>query len=275
MKEFLIIIFLLTIPLFPGNSKNGEKIFKEKCSACHRIGGGKLVGPDLKGITERRSSWWLKKFIESPSKMFLEKDSISLSLLEEFDNVKMPDLDLTDRETEDVISYIGVKSKEILEKKSEPIKEEGPGPIKEESEFNIQRFERGEKLFSGKTKFKNRGIPCISCHDLQGAFSLGGGRLGPDLTDVYENYGDEGFLMALSEIPFPTMEPIYKNKPLGKDEIEDISYFLKNLKESTNKRERNPILYAISGFIILFFLPLLIWRNRNYGVRRSLLEGGK
>ena len=37
----------------------GEQAFKTKCAACHTIGGGKLVGPDLKEVTTRRDDAWL------------------------------------------------------------------------------------------------------------------------------------------------------------------------------------------------------------------------
>ncbi len=32
----------------------GEALFQEKCSGCHTIGGGALVGPDLQGAVDRR-----------------------------------------------------------------------------------------------------------------------------------------------------------------------------------------------------------------------------
>ena len=35
------------------------------CNACHSIGEGKKIGPDLKGVTERREEAWLIKFIQS------------------------------------------------------------------------------------------------------------------------------------------------------------------------------------------------------------------
>lgn len=30
------------------SAEEGEQIFKQKCAGCHTIGGGRLVGPDLK-----------------------------------------------------------------------------------------------------------------------------------------------------------------------------------------------------------------------------------
>ncbi len=139
--------------------------------------------------------------------------------------------------------------------------------------FDKEKYERGKGLFSGEIIFKNKGTPCISCHDIKGVFSFGGGKFGPGLEDAFENYGEDGLLMALSDIPFPAMLPIYKYKPLDSTEIEDIVYFLKNVKKE--ERQNNLFVPVLFGVILIFSLPLLIWRNRTYGVRRNLLKGGK
>ena len=52
----------------------GEAIFNQKCTGCHTIGKGRLVGPDLEGVTARRSQDWLVQFISSPDKMIAAKD---------------------------------------------------------------------------------------------------------------------------------------------------------------------------------------------------------
>ena len=51
-----------------GSASNGKSLFEQKCSACHTIGGGRLVGPDLKGVTETRSQEWLTNFISDRAK---------------------------------------------------------------------------------------------------------------------------------------------------------------------------------------------------------------
>ncbi len=60
----------------------GEQTFKAKCAACHTIGGGKLVGPDLKGVTTQRDAAWLKQFIAEPDKVLASGDPLATQLLQ-------------------------------------------------------------------------------------------------------------------------------------------------------------------------------------------------
>ncbi len=65
-------------------AERGERLFREKgCVSCHKIGGGRLVGPDLEGITERRSYAWTMGMITSPDSM-LRSDTIAERLLGEY-----------------------------------------------------------------------------------------------------------------------------------------------------------------------------------------------
>ena len=51
----LVFLFLFSFNLSAQDADvaNGEKLFKSTCAACHRLD-KKLVGPALKGITEKR-----------------------------------------------------------------------------------------------------------------------------------------------------------------------------------------------------------------------------
>ncbi len=112
----LLSVSLLTICLgpFPAHSQGktmsaaeqkGGKIFREKCTGCHTIGKGKLVGPDLSGVTRRREEGWLRRQIKTPQEMIAELDPIVMQLLKESNNVPMVPLGLTDEEVESVIAY--------------------------------------------------------------------------------------------------------------------------------------------------------------------------
>jgi protein SCO1/2 len=52
----------------PGRAGAGageaKSIFKKRCTACHTFGKGIKVGPDLKGVTERRGRTWLLGFVD-------------------------------------------------------------------------------------------------------------------------------------------------------------------------------------------------------------------
>ena len=72
----------------------GEFLFQSRCSACHTIGAGDRLGPDLMGVTTRRESGWLARYLAQPEKMLAEGDPIATSLFKKYKQVRMPNLDL-------------------------------------------------------------------------------------------------------------------------------------------------------------------------------------
>lgn len=75
-----VIVFALAGPavLFAApagqSGGEGETLFQSKCSACHTIGGGVRVGPDLAGVTGRRDRAWLSQWILAPDKVLAAGD---------------------------------------------------------------------------------------------------------------------------------------------------------------------------------------------------------
>ncbi len=76
------------------------------CTACHTIGKGKLVGPDLAGVTLRREEGWLKRQIKEPDRLIAEKDPIAMQLLQDANYMTMVPLGLSDAEVVAVIAYL-------------------------------------------------------------------------------------------------------------------------------------------------------------------------
>ncbi len=87
-------------------AKRGESLFQGRgCVGCHSIGKGKRAGPDLAGVTQRRSRDWLRRWMGNPTPMF-DTDSTAKALLAQYNNTKMPNLRLNEDEIEALLQYI-------------------------------------------------------------------------------------------------------------------------------------------------------------------------
>jgi protein SCO1 len=89
----------------------GQALFKRLCAGCHSLKVGNRVGPDLYGVTSRRSHDWLTRFIMSPEKVRAQKDPTALALVEKFKGVRMPNLGLSEHDAADLIAYVDAQSK--------------------------------------------------------------------------------------------------------------------------------------------------------------------
>jgi protein SCO1 len=85
---------------------NGEYLFKSRCGACHTIGHGDGVGPDLAGLTTRRERGWVARYLKVPEQMLAEKDPIATELNAKYKDVPMPNLRLADSEIATLLSFL-------------------------------------------------------------------------------------------------------------------------------------------------------------------------
>ena len=146
-----LLFFSLSLTAQEGNVENGEKLFKSTCTACHKLD-KKLVGPALKGVTERREQDWLISWIKDSPGMIKSGDKLAIQVFEE--NNKLPmtaNPQLSDQDIIDILAYtsgvkVAVKPQEV-----------DPG------------VERGKQLF--KTN-------CAACHKLEGKL------IGPELLKI-------------------------------------------------------------------------------------------
>jgi protein SCO1/2 len=81
-------------------------LFRSRCAACHTIGKGPGVGPDLRGVTERRSRSWLSRYIMHPDRVLAEGDPIATELFAAYKSVRMPDLEVSAEEASALIEYL-------------------------------------------------------------------------------------------------------------------------------------------------------------------------
>jgi len=73
-----------------GHAQESADFFRENCVSCHTVGGGRLTGPDLKNVTQRKEREWLIEFLQSPQTMMDKGDPYALKLQQEARGVVMP-----------------------------------------------------------------------------------------------------------------------------------------------------------------------------------------
>lgn len=84
----------------------GRYLFTKQCAACHTIGHGDTIGPDLLGVTTLRDRTWLVRFIREPDKMLAEKDPIATALFQKYNQVQMPRLPLGNDDMDALIEFM-------------------------------------------------------------------------------------------------------------------------------------------------------------------------
>ncbi|MEC7863546.1 MAG: c-type cytochrome [Bacteroidota bacterium] len=106
IKNCILLAGLFTISLQTFAQSDGAQIFKQNCTSCHVMGETKLIGPGLKGITEKRNKEWLKKWINSSSELIASGDADAIAIFQEYDKVAMTDFYFSDEDFEALYSYL-------------------------------------------------------------------------------------------------------------------------------------------------------------------------
>ena len=102
----LLIAVLFTFSFQSLAQSDGEQIFKANCTACHTIGGGRLIGPDLSGVTEKREDKWLKSWITNSQDLIASGDADAIAIFEEYNKTAMTPFDFSDEELTAILAYI-------------------------------------------------------------------------------------------------------------------------------------------------------------------------
>jgi len=143
-KIAFALLFVFSISLSAQDAANGKKIFNANCAACHKLD-KKLVGPPLKGISEKREAKWLKSWIKNSAALIKSGDADAKAIFEEYNKMPMMAFpQLSDKDIDDIIAYTDGK-KEVKAAASSA----GVDP----------------KVAEGKKLFKTN---CAACHKMEG-----------------------------------------------------------------------------------------------------------
>jgi len=99
------------------SADKGRYIFASQCAACHTIGHGDKIGPDLQGITNVRERAWLERFIATPDQVLADKDPIAVALFRQYKEVRMPNLRMAEIDLNNLMKFLseqsGAQQKEV------------------------------------------------------------------------------------------------------------------------------------------------------------------
>ncbi len=88
----------------------GEYFFTKHCAACHTIGDGDRIGPDLAGVTARRDGAWLTRFISEPDAMRASGDPTAKALSAKYKPAIMPRLGVEEVDVAQILGYIDTQT---------------------------------------------------------------------------------------------------------------------------------------------------------------------
>jgi protein SCO1 len=91
-------------------SDPGQYLFATRCAACHTIGHGIKIGPDLLGVTAARNRGWLLSFIQKPDELLAEKDALAIALFKQYKEIQMPNVRLGPDDTESIVKFLEAQS---------------------------------------------------------------------------------------------------------------------------------------------------------------------
>jgi len=244
--------------------------FKQNCTSCHTVGGGRLAGPDLKDVTTRQDRAWLTRFVQNPKAVIDSGDAYAQQLLQEAKGVVMTQVPgMTAAQAEKLLDLVEYESG--LEESVFAGLQISDRPLTDEDRA------LGRDLFHGTTEFLSGAPACFSCHSVVGQTAFGGGRLGPDLTSAFGRLEGRNALAAwLSSPPSLVMAPIFRKQPLNADEILALTAYLEE-RAAVGIAEAEPTTlgFVLTGFAIaaaVLVLFDLFWRQRYRATRKPMVE---
>jgi len=244
--------------------------FKQNCTSCHTIGGGRLTGPDLKDVTTRKDRAWFVQFLQSPKSMIDSGDAYAVKLQQEARGVVMPNIaGMNQQQAQALLDMITAESKLP--------RSQFAGMQISDRPLTAQDIAKGRLVFLGEQQLSGGGPACISCHTVKGLTLLGGGRLGPDLTRVYERLqGRKGLAAWLSSPASPTMSPVFKDHAIQPDEILSLVALFEDSAKKGGQDDTtsllNFFLLGVGGMVLGLISLDTLWKTRFRGVRRSMVH---
>jgi cytochrome c2 len=272
-RKLIVTAAVLLLAAARAHADPAATYFRQNCMSCHTIGGGRLVGPDLKDVTKRADRDWLLKFMVNPKSFLDGGDPIALKLKEEARGAVMPNISGID-------TAMATQLLALIDAESKLPKSQFIGLNLSDQPFTARDIANGQRIFKGNQRLANGGAACISCHSVDGLSTLGGGKLGPDLTKVFERMNGRKNLASWLMAPAtPTMRPLFVNSSLTNDEIVAlVAYLESSARKPPSTGDTSTLSFfflGLGGAVFGFIGVDTVWRKRFRAVRKPMVKGEK
>jgi mono/diheme cytochrome c family protein len=272
MRPRFLFIFVLLLGFYPSisSAQDAADFFQRNCTSCHTIGGGRLTGPDLKDVTKQKDREWLEQFIQGPKAVIDSGDAFAVQLQQDARGVIMPTVPgLTPPMAKLLL--------DMIEAESGPPISRFAGKSVSDRPFSSTDIATGIAIFRGDQRLSQGGPACISCHTIGALDGLGGGRLGPDLTQVYGRLGGRKAVGAWLAAPgTATMQSVFRRHTLQSEEILPLLAVFENVSQSSQPADTgsqaNFVLAGFAGLCGALALMGWVWRDRFRSVRGALIR---
>lgn len=241
---------------------SGGELYLQHCSSCHQATGLGIEGtfPPLLGNPAAVDGDYVRSVIVSGQSGPIEVLGVS------YDGVMPAAAGVSDDEIDQIVQYVvGLATPATDEPtEPEPTPDEVAGPVTGDAD-------RGNDLFTGRTRFDNGGGACVGCHTAGSVGNLGGWSLGPDLSEAFQQLGGEAGLNGwLANPPSATMRPIFDDRPLTEAEVADITAFLGDAagQDQPSSSVDRLTVAGLVGLSVLLIGMAVAWR----GMRRTYVE---
>ena len=113
LRLFIRVAVMCSLSLLLGTAKAqaqdaaaGEQLFKQNCTSCHMVD-KKLVGPALRGVTERREQDWLIKWIRNSAELIASGDKEANAIFNEYNQSVMNSFpQFSDDDILNILNYV-------------------------------------------------------------------------------------------------------------------------------------------------------------------------
>jgi hypothetical protein len=127
----------------------------------------------------------------------------------------------------------------------------------------------GEALFVGSARLGAGGAPCLGCHGIAGHGLARAASFGPDLSGAYASLGPDGLESVLEDVVFPSMQPIYRGRPVTPRERADLVAFLGEVRSGAQAPQLGTGFKGGVALAMALFLGGVVAIGRRGRARRA------